>query len=237
MNNAVKIAAGLGLAALTLVSACATGTDVAPEEAAAGRARLAAMSLLPDCADAETLTGSPAERIPDCRLSTANGLHLTFRTDPIDQEMLGPSGFMAVSVMDRRGRPIADFSEVTHGLYAYPLLQDLNGDRRADLIIPRSTDAVNVVNALWIQQADGDFTHAGEVTGAQIAWTGGGMIAASRRTGASDWNTAYYRVTGGALQELALVKSSGSQPPRRGGRCEILQLAPGLEAGRFCARR
>jgi hypothetical protein len=237
MKNLVQIAAGLGLAALTLVSACATATDVSPEEAAASRARLAAVSLLPDCADAEALTGSPAESIPDCRLSAAKGLYLTLKTDPMDHEMLGPSGFLAVSVMDHRGRPIADFSEVTHGNYAYPFLKDVNGDRRSDLIIPRSTDAVNVVYALWVQQADGDFAHAGEVTGAEITWKGGGMIAASSRTGVSDWETAYYRVTDGALQELALVKASGSRPPRRGGRCEILRLAPGLSAGRFCAAR
>lgn len=237
MKNLVKIAAGLSLAALTLVSACATSGNISPEEAAERRARLADTMLLPVCADVEALTGSSTEHIPDCRLSAGKGLYLTVSTDPIVHEMLGPAGFLTISVIDRRGRHIAEFSEVTHGLYAYPQLLDVNGDRRADLIIPRSTDAVNVVYALWIQQADGDFVHLGEMTGAEIALTDGGIIAASCRTGVSDWETAYYRATADALQELALVKASGSKPPRRGGRCEILRLAPGLEAGRFCASR
>ncbi|KCZ98176.1 putative lipoprotein [Hyphomonas polymorpha PS728] len=235
MKNLVKIAVGLGLAALMLTAACATNPDISPEETAERRARLAAVSLLPDCAAAQTLTGDRAERLPDCRFSGVKGLHLILKTDPLDWEMLGPSGFVSISVMDRQGRPIADFSEVIHGLYVYPQLLDVNGDRRADLIIPRSTDAVNMVYALWIQQESGDFIHAGQVTGAEIAWTAGGMIAAASRTGASDWETAYYRVTGAALQELALVHAAGSQPPRRGGRCEILRLAPGLEPTSFCA--
>lgn len=237
MKNLVKIAAGLGLAALLLTAACATSPDVSPEEMAARRARLAAVSLLPDCAAAEAVTGDRAERLPDCRLSGAKGLHLILKSDPLDWGMLGPSGFLTFSVIDRQGRPLGDFSEVTHGLYVYPLVLDVNGDRRADIIIPRSTDAVNRVYALWIQQEDGDFAHAGQVTGAEIAWTAGGMIAAASRTGTSDWETAYYRVTGAALQELALVRAEGSQPPRRGGRCDILRLAPGLEPARFCAAR
>lgn len=237
MKNLVKIAAGLGLAALMLTAACATSSNISPEETASRRARLAAASLLPDCAAAEAITGSPAARIPDCRLSGAKGLHLILKTDPLDQEMLGPSGFLSISVMDRQGRPIGDFSEVTYGSYVYPQVMDLNGDRRADIIIPINTGAVDTVYALWIQQEDGDFAHAGQVAGAEIAWTAGGMIAAARRSGVSDWETAYYRVTGAGLEELALVSAKGSQPPRRGGRCQILHLAPGLEPGRFCATR
>ncbi|PKP79925.1 MAG: hypothetical protein CVT79_17540 [Alphaproteobacteria bacterium HGW-Alphaproteobacteria-18] len=237
MKNLVKTAAGLGLAALMLTAACATSSGVSPEETAERRARLAAVSLLPDCTDAETVTGSLTGHIPDCRLGGAKGLLLTLKSDPLDQEMLGPSGFLTVSVMDRQGRPIGDFSEVIHGLYIYPQVLDVNGDRRADIIIPRSTNAVNRGYALWIQQDDGDFAHAGQVTGAEIAWTAGGMIAAVSRTGASDWEAAYYRVTNAGLHELALVSAKGSQPPRRGGRCEILRLAPDLEPGRFCATR
>jgi len=237
MKNLVKIAVGVGLSALLLTAACATSPDVSPEEMTARRARLAAVSLLPDCAAVEVVTGDRTDRLPDCRLSGVKGLHLILKTDPLEWEMLGPSGFLTLSVMDRQGRPIGDFSEVTHGSYVFPQVLDVNGDRRADIIIPRSTDAVNVVYSLWIQQEDGDFAHAGQVTGAEIAWRTGGMIAAASRTGVSDWETVYYRVTGDALQELAVVSSRGSQPPRRGGRCDILRLAPGLEPGRFCAAR
>lgn len=235
MKNLVKIAAGLGLAALMLTAACATSAGISPEEMAERRARLAAVSLLPRCSDTETITGSHAARIPDCRFSASKGGHLILKTDPIDREMLGPSGFLSISVIDRQGRPVAEFSEVTHGLYVYPQLLDLNGDRRADLIIPRSTDAVNIIYSLWIQQDDGDFAHAGQVTGAEITWTAGGMLAAASRTGASHWETAYYRVSGSALQELALVRAEGGRPPRLGGRCEVIRLEAGAEATRFCA--
>ncbi|MFN4185369.1 MAG: FG-GAP repeat domain-containing protein [Hyphomonas sp.] len=236
MLDKVKFTAGLGLAALLLAAACATGASVSPEIAAERRARLASISLLPDCADAETVTGALTEHIPDCRMKAGpSGLLLAVQTDPVDQEMLGPSGFLSVSVTDRQGQPLAEFSEITNGLYAYPALHDANGDGRQDIVIARSTDAVNRVYSLWLQRENGDFTHAGQLTGHRVSWSSGGMIVAAKRIGASDWDVGYYRIAADKFQEVALVKGEGSEPPKRGGRCEIVRIAPGAEAGRFCS--
>lgn len=58
LANPVKFASGLGLGALLLTAACATSPSGVPEDTAERRARLAAVSLLPDCADAARVTGA-----------------------------------------------------------------------------------------------------------------------------------------------------------------------------------
>lgn len=238
MVNLVKCASGLGLSALILVTACATHPSGSPEEAAERRARLAAVSLLPDCADAETLTGEYTDRIPDCRMTAKpSRLLLTLKTDPASPQVFGPSGFVTISVMDRRGALIGEFSEITNGQYAYPSLQDTNKDGLQDLIIPRATDAVNGIYSLWLQQENGDFSHAGEVTGSDISWADDGLVVAARQIGVSDWETGYYRVHPGEIQEVALTRGKGVRPPGRRDPCEIVQIAPGADPKRFCAPR
>lgn len=238
MANLVKFAPGLGLGALLLTAACATSPSGAPEETAERRARLAAISLLPACADVETVTGELTTRIPDCRMTARpSRLQLSLKSDPASEQIFGPSGFLTVSVIDRRGALIGDFSEITNGEYAYPALQDVNGDGRDDLIIPRATDAVNWVHSLWLQQEGGDFVHAGEVTGSEVNWASRGYVAAIRQTGAADWETGYSRIREGKLEEVALTRSTGVRAPGWDDPCEIVEIAPGLDPKRFCPRR
>ena len=239
LANLVKFASGLGLGALLLTSACATRpSSGAPEDAAERWARLAAVSLLPDCADTETVTGALTPRIPDCRMTARPArLQLSLKSDPADQQIFGPSGFLTVSVIDRRGALIGEFSEITHGEYAYPSFQDVNGDGLDDLIIPRATDAVNRVHSLWLQQEAGDFVHAGEVTGSEVTWASRGYVAAIRQTGAADWETGYYRVLAGKLEQVALTRSTGVRAPGRNDPCDIVEIAPGLDPQRLCPRR
>ncbi|ABI77841.1 putative lipoprotein [Hyphomonas neptunium ATCC 15444] len=239
MVKLVNFTAGLGFAALLLAAACATNPPLSPEESAQGQARLSAISRLPDCASAQTITADRTAHIPDCRLKAGpSGLHLVVTSDPVEFEMLGPSGFVSVSVTNRRGQSIGDFAEITHGLYAYPEVHDANGDGLQDVVIPRSVDGMNVTYSLWLQQKDGDFAHAGEVSGSQMSWASGGMVTAAQRVGVSDWTVGYYSIgEAGKLQEVALVKGAGSQPPKRGGRCEVVRIAKGAKPGRFCSTR
>lgn len=236
MARLVNFTAGMGLLAVFLTAACATSAPVDRVEAAENRARLAAISRLPACTEAETVTGGQTAHIPSCRLKAGpSGLNLVVTSDPIEHEMLGPSGFVSISVLNRQGRLIGEFAEVTHGRYAYPALKDANGDGRQDIIIPRVTSGEATVYSLWLQQEDGDFTHAGEITGNQISWSAGGLIAAARQTGMSDWSVGYFRADAGQLQEVALVRGEGTTPPRPGGRCEIVRISEGVEPGRFCS--
>ncbi len=238
LANLVKFASGLSLGVLLMASACATRPPVSADETTERRARLAAMSLLPDCADAETVTGELTARIPDCRMTASpSRLQLSLKSDPVDPQMFGPSGLLTVTLVDRRGALIGEFSEITKGEYAYPMLQDVNADGRDDLIIPRATDAVNRVHSLWLQQESGDFAHAGEVIGSEVSWASRGYVAATRQTGAADWETGYYRVHAGELEEVALTRSAGVRPPGRNDPCEVVEIAPGLDPKRFCPRR
>jgi hypothetical protein len=238
LANLVKFASGLGLGALLLTAACATSPSVSPEETAGRQARLAALSLLPDCADAKTVTGELTTRIPDCRMTARpSRLQLSLKSDPASEQIFGASGFLTISVIDRQGGLIAEFSEITNGEYAYPALQDVNGDGLDDLIIPRATDAVNWKYSLWLQQEGGDFVHAGEVTGSEVSWAFRGYVAAIRQTGAADWETGYSRIREGRLEEVALTRSTGVRAPGRDDPCEIIEIAPGLDPKRFCPRR
>lgn len=238
MVKRINLTLGMGFLALLLVGSCATGGPGASRVDAQGRERLAAISLLPECTETETVTGDRTDQIEGCHLKAGkSGPHLVVTSDPIEYAMLGPAGFVSVSVTSRKGQHIGDFAEVTHGHYGYPMLRDVDGDGRQDVVIPRATDAVNEVYSVWLQQQNGDFSHAGELTANQITWSSRGLIAAAQRTGVSEWAVSYFRADAGKLQEVALVTGQGSEPPERGGACKIVRIAEGAEPGRFCAQR
>lgn len=235
----VKFRAGLAVAAVFLAAACATG-GVSGADSAAARPRLAAIAKLPTCADAETATGALTGQIPDCQMKTRrSGLHLVITTDPVEDDLQSPSGFLSVSVTAGSGRPVGDFHEITHGRYAYPRLVHAIGDRRQDLAIPIATEVENSTYALWLQQENGDFAHAGQVTGSEISWATGGMVAAARRVrGDTGWNVTYYRLNAkGRLKEAALVTADGARPPRLRGQCSIVRIEDGANPAHFCKTR
>ena len=238
MARMVNFAAGMGILAVLLTSACATSGAGSAEEAARNRAHLAEISLLPTCTAAATATGDRPEQIPDCRLKASPaGLNLVVASDPLEHELLGLTGFVSVAVADRSGRHVSDFAEVTHGRYAYPELRDVNADRLQDLVIPVTTSEAETIHALWMQQENGDFTHAGQIRGEQIAWNADGLIAAASQASVSEWTVSYFRIEDGKIREVAQVTGQGSRPPRLGERCEIVRISEGFAPRRFCASR
>lgn len=238
MTGLIKLAVNTALVLLLAAAGCTTAPRETPEEASAHQKRLATVSLLPTCAAAETVTGELTERLPDCRIPVRpSKLLLHVQTDPLEQQMFGLSGLVTVSVIDRMGHQAGEFSEITNGLYAYPGLQDVDGDKLQDLIIPRGTDTENVVYSLWLQQVGGDFSHAGQVRGSAVSWTAGGYVTSLRMTGPVDWEKDYYRISAGKLQEAALVKGRGFGLPNRHEACEIVRITAGESPDRFCASR
>lgn len=234
MANRVKFAAILGLLALILPAACSTSPGIAPQEQAIRRARLAAISLMPDCRSAEDATGGVTDQLISCKLKTRAGLIVTAVSDRLEDGPVGLSGFLTLSVISRAGVPVAEFSEITFGEYAYPSLRDMNGDGREDLLVPLATGVQNPEYSLWIQQDSGDFARAGVFRAAGIRVHSGGLMSAARKTGDAEWETAYMRLAKGALEDVAVVKSLGNRAPRMGGRCEILSLSRDAEASQFC---
>lgn len=236
MIDLPKIAAAAALSALLATAGCATAPRETPETNARNQARLAAVSLLPACAAAEAVTGELTLKIPDCRLVVRpHKLLLSLHSDPVEQQMFGLSGFLVVSVIDRKGHSLGEFSEITNGQYAYPRVLDVDRDGLQDLIIPRGTDTEDVLYSLWLQLVSGDFTHAGQIRGSEVSWGAGGYITSLREIGPADWEKEFFRIEAGKLQEVALVRGRGFGLPDRRDGCEIERIADGERPERFCA--
>lgn len=89
---------------------------------------------------------------------------------------------------------------------ALPMLQDINGDGRYDLLIARETGDVNTVKAIWLAGEGGRaYTRLGEIAGIGHRSTAQGLLAVPARSGAAAVEVAFYRVEPTALTEVAVV--------------------------------
>lgn len=237
MSGLVKLGSGFGFLALLLSSACASApAGPSADGAAVDRARLAAVSLLPECEAAFDLT-QPSGHLPECRLdSSSHAYQIVLKTDPLLDEPYGVSGFMTLTVLGRNGALIGEFFELTFGPYGLPRLTKVDRERGEDLVIPIHTLDPAARYAVWLRQENGDFARAGEIAGAVVRSHSHGLFSGVSRMGLSEWQVSYYRLSDGALEELAIVSARGKRPPQLGGRCELLWLAEGQSPGRFCRR-
>lgn len=194
---------------------------------------------LPACADL-VLTGelSPNE----CRLeSTGSSLHVKFAATPegasggtVSIDVLGSDFAIAQTVTE------TDVSE-----YRAPSVQDVDGDGRGDILIPRETGNVNVANAIWLFSGEsGAYRRVGEVSGVSIERTEEGYVAVPARGGAALWNVAFYRLDGEGLHMIASVNVEGEEVNGAVRSTCTLADAPGIGAinldatqaeAKFCA--
>jgi len=176
------------VAALAL-AACA---PEAPTQAAAS---------LPNCADL-SFSGelTPAE----CRLQAAGQmLHVTFAALPAGTV----AGTITINVLDDAGATLQSLLEPDVSEYRLPSVEDVDGDGRADILIPRATGNVNTEYGMWIYNGErGRYERVGDISGVSVERTSDGYIAVPARSGGAWWNVAFYRLDEGGLHPIVTLQ-------------------------------
>ncbi|MDP1554573.1 MAG: hypothetical protein Q8L84_03855 [Hyphomonas sp.] len=194
------------------------------------------LSATQSCALAETATGAMIAQIDLCQIDLGAGEPRVFvSSDP----MVDGEGTLRLEVADAEGNSLQLIDETASGSYSYPYAEDIDGDGTLDLMVPLLTGNVNTNYAVWLKGADGMFFRAGELSGVSIGRTPEGLIAASGRSSASEWETGYFRVTDGALEEIAAVVNRADpepgEPVATEPTCEVIRIAEGVDPAPFCA--
>jgi hypothetical protein len=171
---------------------------------------------------AEDLT--PAE----CRMEAGGQtLHVTFAQVPAGAD----GGNVAVDVLGADGRVTQSLLETNVSEYIMPAVQDIDGDGRADILIPRVTGNVNTEWGVWIN-AGSAYRRAGEISGVEVRRTADGYIAAPARSSCCSWNVRYYTLDQAGLHDLATVYVEGQEELADGhvrSTCTLAE-APGISA-------
>ncbi len=128
--------------------------------------------------------------------------------------------------------------------YFAPLIQDIDGDGRADILIPREGGNVNASYGVWIFNGErGVYERVGDVTGVSFDRTSDGLVAVSARSSAIEWAVAFFKLDEGGLHPMATVRVTAPQGRSSEPGC-ALDEAPGLRdlnltqeeaQARFCA--
>ena len=223
---------GIAGLALVMAAACTPAAELAP---AADTVVETAEAQTPSCKDAEAATGTMIEQIALCSISLGDGKPTVFvSSDP----MTDGEGKLRVEVAEADGTSLQLIDETATGAYSYPYVEDIDGDGALDIMVPLLTGNVNTSYAVWLKGADGMFYRAGELGGVSIGHTPEGLIAASGRSNAAEWETGYFRVTNGALEEIAAVVNRADpepgEPPLTEPACEVIRILDGVDPAPFC---
>ncbi len=223
---------GLSVIALITLAACTPEPVEAP---AVNETAAPVQAELRTCAITESATGAMIPQLSACTIALGDGQPTLSVSS---QAMNDGEGVLRVEVLDGSGASLQVIEETAIGSYSYPYIEDIDGDGAADVMVPLLTGNVNTNYAVWLNGADGAFRRAGELSGVSIGQTPEGMIAASGRSNAAEWETGYYRVTGGALEEIAAVVNrmdpAPGEPPLTVPACEVIRIIEGVDPAPFC---
>lgn len=232
-------------AALILVALAGCGQPAPPEatlseEEAARLAAVERLMGLETCADAERDYGTQLIQLTACRLELGKGkASFVISSDTIIASETESTGTLRAELNGEAGASLQVIEEKVEGAFSYPWIEDLDGDGAGDLMVPLYTAMVNTNYALWLQGADGLFVRSGELSGYSIAPTKDGYIAATGRSSAAEWETGYFRVVDGKLEEAAIVVNRAEpkegEPAPEGPLCEVIWSAEGVNTAGFCA--
>lgn len=177
------------------------------------------LSLYPSCSEIDATDERLAQ--DGCLLSADGMLHALVVTR-------GVNAVSVQSVVD--GEPAQLMEETVAAGQALPTLEDVNGDGRPDLLIPRETGNVNTVQAVWLAgEGAGAYTRLGEIAGIGLSRTAEGLLAVPARSSAAAVEVTFYRVEPTSLAEAAVVTVTAE--PRPDGslatRCELTRKPEG----------
>lgn len=229
--------AAVAFAACTPETEAPADTAEAPPEAAQKR------MPLPDCAGVSSEVDAEGKLVyTDCRGMFEDQSGLAFEARWTTE---GDVTTETVQIVGPGDATLQTITETMDGAGGSPSSKDVDGDGRADLLVPRYQGMVNTTWAVWMQGADQSFARAGELFGVDLQKTESGYIAAPSRSSADTWSVAFLTLEGGALVPQATVDVKAEGTPDgavTGWTCSLqaeAQLAEGLEAkvaeAKFCA--
>ncbi|MGD9979928.1 MAG: integrin alpha [Hyphomonadaceae bacterium] len=143
-------------------------------------------------------------------------------------------GDVRVEVLRDNGSVVQTFVEQGVSEYLPANIEDIDGDGRADVLIPLYSGNVNTGYGVWIYRvAQGAYRRAGEISAVEILRTNEGYLATQARSSCCSWGISFYRVGAEALELLVTlnVSAEGEDAEGRvfGVQCAI-EEAPGLPA-------
>ncbi len=232
------VAALLSLASLAACAPQPAGTPQAEDPGA--QAAIERLMGLETCEDAAVHYGSMQPQLTTCRLELGEGEpSFVISSDQMIESETESQGILRAELSGEGGRSLQVIEETVSGAFSYPYTEDLNGDGAADLMVALMTGNVNTRYALWLQGEDGLFARAGELSGVVIGLAPNGLVSASGRSSAAEWETQYFRVTGGLLEAVAaVVNRAGPQPgelPPEGPACKVIRIVDGIDPAPLCA--
>jgi hypothetical protein len=186
-------------------AAFAAACSPAPETDGAAAAPAAGASAkrmpLPDCSEVKTEDkGADGWKHPDCRvmLTDTSKLALEARYTKAEDETTK----IALAVVQPGDATVQTIEETMGNTFARVELQDVDKDGKDDILVPLETGMVNITWALWRQSADNKFVRVGEVTGVDLKNTDSGYLAVPARSSANEWDIAFYKMDGDAMNPI-----------------------------------
>ncbi|MBA3069581.1 MAG: hypothetical protein FP825_14000 [Hyphomonas sp.] len=161
-----------------------------PKTAEAPAAPAPQIAALPDCNGPGAEAFGPAGEA-DCRLTapgeTGWGADLHYEGGRDEPRVL------TLKITAGDGTEIQTLTEPVEFTYTLPIFDDLDGDGRAELLVPLMTGNVNTTFAVW-RGKDGEpqFERAGEVSGIDVAAYEDGIFMTPARGSAASWYATYY---------------------------------------------
>jgi hypothetical protein len=224
-------------------AACSPAPETDGAAAPAGGAAAKRMPL-PDCSEVKTEdAGADGWKHPDCRvmLTDASKLALEARYTKAEDETTK----IALAVVQPGDATVQTIEETMGNTFARVELQDVDKDSKEDILVPLETGMVNITWALWRQSADNKFVRVGEVTGVDLKNTDSGYLAVPARSSANEWDVAFYKMDGDAMNPIvtAAVTARGTPDKITGQDCELTDdgglastgLALEAAEAKFCA--
>jgi hypothetical protein len=218
--------------ALLFVTAALAATACGP------RADGASAEPLQPCSAIE-LTGAIVEAT--CGLE-AGGQALRVAFTPAAVEAAG--GNVTIDVLNDDGSVAQTMLEPEVSEHLTPSVDDVDGDGRADILIPRVSGNVNTEYGVWIFNGErGVYERVGDISGVSVERTSDGLIAVPARSSAIEWAIAFYKLDEGGLHPMATVRVTAPEGRSNEPGC-ALDEAPGLRdlnltqeaaQARFCA--